>query len=190
MSVFDDRFGDDVSQEITQDILRTPGYPKVINQFATWMVGINPVAKFALCTRPLNVTIEHLLNLSPLEEVSDAHGPAIGKRGGAGSVSQNKSAHATEQQQLSTGTAHPDLQASACQDATAPCSSSSCGDPFPGGPAGKAHASKVWSKALGRTVSRTVVTSLVVLVSILMPNFERVMAFLGVESLVSLPLSH
>lgn len=169
-------FGDDVSQEITQDILRTPGYPKVINQFAIWMVGINPVAKFALCTRPLNVTIEHLLNLTSLEEVSDAHGPAIGKQGAPGSVSQNNKPAQAMEQQVSPRTVPSDLPASACQDAAAPGSSeSSCADPS----ASKAHASKVWSKALGRTVSRTVVTCLVVLVSILMPNFERVMAFLG-----------
>lgn len=45
------RFGNAVSQEITQDILLTPGFPLFINRIAIWMVAINPIAKFALCTR-------------------------------------------------------------------------------------------------------------------------------------------
>ncbi|KAA1074683.1 hypothetical protein PGT21_015661 [Puccinia graminis f. sp. tritici] len=35
----------------------------------------------------------------------------------------------------------------------------------------------MFTKALGRTISQTVVTSLVVIVSILLPNFKRVMGF-------------
>ncbi|PLW06142.1 hypothetical protein PCANC_25176 [Puccinia coronata f. sp. avenae] len=162
-------FGDDVSQEITQDILRTPGYPKMINQFAIWMVGINPIAKFALCTRPLNVTIEHLLNLTSIEDASDPHGPPAQKRAtpvppGSQAKSPASNTGTNPAHPLTPHSTHSDLRGS-------------YHDPAPGS-TGKVTPA-VLTKALGRTISRTVVTSLVVIVSIAMPNFERVMAFLG-----------
>ena len=157
-------FGDDVSQEITQDLLRTPGYPPFINRCMIWMIGINPVAKFALCTRPLNITIEHLLNLTALDDMSDPHAPAAPKRATPVPPSHTlpKNAVSSHANQLSPRSTHSDLRSSYHE----------------AGSAGK-NKPAVFTKALGRTVSRTVVTCLVVIVSILMPNFERVMAFLG-----------
>ncbi|EFP90178.2 uncharacterized protein PGTG_16456 [Puccinia graminis f. sp. tritici CRL 75-36-700-3] len=159
-------FGDDVSQEITQDLLRTPGFPTAINHFGIWMVGINPVAKFALCTRPLNVTIEHLLNLTSMDDMSDPHAPAIQKRSTPVPTSQAlpKNAVSSHPNQLTPRSTHSDLRGSYHEAAS--------------GSAGK-NKPAMFTKALGRTISRTVVTSLVVIVSILLPNFERVMGFLG-----------
>ncbi|EGG10358.1 uncharacterized protein MELLADRAFT_94434 [Melampsora larici-populina 98AG31] len=138
-------FGDSVSQEITHDILVTPGFPVFINQLAIWMVAINPIAKFALSTRPLNLTIEHLLSLGT-GEVDDPH--------------------AIQSQPSSSGT-HQTIEhqtVSRSQDT-------------------KSHIPKrkavKLTKAFGRIISRITVTTLVVAVSIIIPDFDRVMSFLG-----------
>lgn len=138
-------FGDAVSQEITHDILVTPGFPVFINQLAIWMVAINPIAKFALSTRPLNLTIEHLLSLGT-GEVDDPH--AIQSQPPSSGIHQ-----AIEHQPGSTP-----------QDSKAPIP--------------KRKSVKL-TKALGRVISRIIVTTLVVAVSIIIPDFDRVMSFLG-----------
>ncbi|KAI7953459.1 hypothetical protein MJO28_006006 [Puccinia striiformis f. sp. tritici] len=159
-------FGDDVSQEITHDILRTPGFPKLINQVTVIMIGINPVAKFALCTRPLNITIEHLLNLTAIDDMGDPHAPPVQKRSTPAPAGEAlpKNATSNRGQQLTPRSTHSDLRGSYHEVST--------------GSVGKSKPAML-SKAFGRTISRTVVTCLVVIVSILVPNFERVMSFLG-----------
>ncbi|KAJ8455245.1 hypothetical protein ONZ45_g18997 [Pleurotus djamor] len=56
-------FGNDVSEEISIDLLNTPGYSAALNQAVLWMLVISPLSKFALATQPLNTTIEILLGL-------------------------------------------------------------------------------------------------------------------------------
>jgi len=56
-------FGRAVSEEISQDILSTPGYNVVLNKLAVWMLVVAPLSKFALAARPLNLTIEIWLGL-------------------------------------------------------------------------------------------------------------------------------
>ncbi|KAN0064042.1 hypothetical protein ACQY0O_003648 [Thecaphora frezii] len=58
-------FGRDVSGEITSDLARTEGVPAWLNRGAVWMIVVNPLAKFALATRPVQTTIETLLGLDP-----------------------------------------------------------------------------------------------------------------------------
>ncbi|RSH87168.1 hypothetical protein EHS25_003659 [Saitozyma podzolica] len=59
--------GNSVSDEITRDLMQDKyGYPRWLNLFATWMIVVNPLTKFGLCSRPLNVTIESLLGISPV----------------------------------------------------------------------------------------------------------------------------
>ncbi|KAI0068476.1 hypothetical protein BV25DRAFT_1846580 [Artomyces pyxidatus] len=60
-------FGDDVMDEISQNLLQVPGYSPVLNKIALWMLVITPLTKFALGSRPLNLTLEVLLGL----DVSD-----------------------------------------------------------------------------------------------------------------------
>ncbi|KAH9817855.1 transmembrane amino acid transporter protein-domain-containing protein [Melampsora americana] len=138
-------FGDSVSQEITHDILVTPGFPIFINQLAIWMVAINPIAKFALSTRPLNYTIEHLLSLET-GEMDDSHSIQ--------SQPPSSSVHQVDEHQT----------VSRSQDSK--------------GPVPKAKNVKL-TKAFGRILSRIIVTALVVAVSIIIPDFDRVMSFLG-----------
>ncbi|KZT30339.1 hypothetical protein NEOLEDRAFT_1173781 [Neolentinus lepideus HHB14362 ss-1] len=56
-------FGYSVHDEISQDLLLTKGYNPFLNKIALWMLVINPLSKFALATRPLNVTLEIMLGL-------------------------------------------------------------------------------------------------------------------------------
>ncbi|POW11334.1 hypothetical protein PSTT_05370 [Puccinia striiformis] len=156
-------FGDDVSQEITHDILRTPGFPKLINQVTVIMIGINPLP---VLSRPLNITIEHLLNLTAIDDMGDPHAPPVQKRSTPAPAGEAlpKNATSNRGQQLTPRSTHSDLRGSYHEVST--------------GSVGKSKPAML-SKAFGRTISRTVVTCLVVIVSILVPNFERVMSFLG-----------
>ncbi|KAH7915370.1 transmembrane amino acid transporter protein-domain-containing protein [Hygrophoropsis aurantiaca] len=56
-------FGQFVSDEISTDLLATPGYNPLLNKIAMWMLVISPLTKFALSTRPLNVILELALGL-------------------------------------------------------------------------------------------------------------------------------
>ncbi|PPQ71759.1 hypothetical protein CVT26_007600 [Gymnopilus dilepis] len=68
-------FGNSVSDEISVDLLKTPGYNPLLNSLCLWMLVLNPLSKFALNMVPLNTTIEILLgidmNFSSPEELAD-----------------------------------------------------------------------------------------------------------------------
>ncbi|KAJ7657800.1 transmembrane amino acid transporter protein-domain-containing protein [Mycena polygramma] len=60
-------FGNSVSQEISMDLLSTPGYNTALNQAALWMLVLSPLSKFALTTQPLNTAIQILIGIdSPI----------------------------------------------------------------------------------------------------------------------------
>ncbi|KAH7345347.1 transmembrane amino acid transporter protein-domain-containing protein [Rhizoctonia solani] len=56
-------FGRNVSDEVSVDMMKIPEYNQTLNKIAVWMLVISPLTKFALCTRPLNVTIEIMLGI-------------------------------------------------------------------------------------------------------------------------------
>jgi len=56
-------YGNGVSDEISKDMLNTPGYNPLLNRAALWMLVLSPLSKFALNTQPLNATLEILLGL-------------------------------------------------------------------------------------------------------------------------------
>ncbi|KIY45421.1 hypothetical protein FISHEDRAFT_49546 [Fistulina hepatica ATCC 64428] len=68
-------FGADVHDEISIDLMNTPGYHPVINQVALWLLVLSPLTKFALTTQPLNATIETILGIDhpvlPPEDVAE-----------------------------------------------------------------------------------------------------------------------
>ena len=45
------------------DLLLTPGYNATLNKIALWTFVISPLSKFALATRPVNITLEIMLGL-------------------------------------------------------------------------------------------------------------------------------
>jgi len=56
-------FGNNVSEEFSQDLLGVPGYNAALNKAALWLLVISPLSKFGLVSRPLNGTVEALLGL-------------------------------------------------------------------------------------------------------------------------------
>ncbi|CAE6480796.1 unnamed protein product [Rhizoctonia solani] len=66
-------FGRDVSDEVSVDLMKITEYNQTLNKIAVWMLVISPLTKFALCTRPLNVTIEIMLGIDQCNP--PAHSP-------------------------------------------------------------------------------------------------------------------
>ncbi|KAJ3719715.1 transmembrane amino acid transporter protein-domain-containing protein [Lentinula raphanica] len=65
-------FGPNVSDEISMDLLKTPGYNPIMNQAVLWMLVVSPLSKFALTTQPLNAVLEVLIGLeSPAASPED-----------------------------------------------------------------------------------------------------------------------
>ncbi|KAF9270392.1 hypothetical protein L218DRAFT_31509 [Marasmius fiardii PR-910] len=56
-------FGESISDEISMDLLKTPGYNPYLNEVALWMLVVSPLSKFALTTQPLNAALEVLFGL-------------------------------------------------------------------------------------------------------------------------------
>jgi len=123
-------FGRSVSDEVSKDLLSTPGYNPYLNQAALWMLVISPLSKFALCTRPLNITLEVRLGL-------ETHSPATSPE--------------------------DDL----VKPTTLSIRKGSSTDPY------------LNLKRILTIIERVVFTFLSVGVSILVPEFSAVMAFLG-----------
>jgi vesicular inhibitory amino acid transporter len=46
-------YGRDVSDEVSRDLARTPGFSPLLAKIAVWMVALNPLTKIALGVRPL-----------------------------------------------------------------------------------------------------------------------------------------
>ncbi|KAI8136681.1 transmembrane amino acid transporter protein-domain-containing protein [Fennellomyces sp. T-0311] len=67
-------FGSETMQEITQNLAVTPGYHKIFNSIALWLVVITPIAKFALIMNPLNVACELWLQARPTIEAWASNG--------------------------------------------------------------------------------------------------------------------
>jgi len=64
-------FGRNVSDEVSKDLMNTPGYTSWINEIALWTLVSTPITKFPLSTRPLNVILEIMLGI-------DNHAPLQG----------------------------------------------------------------------------------------------------------------
>jgi len=119
-------FGKHVSDEISIDLLGTPGYNPVLNTICLWLLVVSPLSKFALNTQPLNATMEVLLGIDhPISAPEDL-------------------------------AAKPDVLSVA--------------------PKG-AHFGR-WKRILG-VIQLIVLTSMAVMVSISIPEFSSMMAFLG-----------
>ncbi|EIN13513.1 hypothetical protein PUNSTDRAFT_58584 [Punctularia strigosozonata HHB-11173 SS5] len=56
-------FGHSVYDEVSRNLISTPGYNSTLNRVALWTLVISPLSKFALTTRPVNYTLEIMLGL-------------------------------------------------------------------------------------------------------------------------------
>ncbi|KLO16986.1 hypothetical protein SCHPADRAFT_868718 [Schizopora paradoxa] len=125
-------FGNAVSEEVSQDLLATSGYNVFLNHLAVWSLVIMPLTKFALTTRPVNITFEILLGLE--------HGNANGADD-HGTTTTNTNSESRETQ--------------------------------------KSTHRQYLLKDILTVVERSAFTCLAVAVSILLPDFSSMMAFLG-----------
>jgi vesicular inhibitory amino acid transporter len=72
-------FGDNVHDEITSNILLTPGYPPSISILIVVCIAIIPITKLPLNMRPIVSTIEVLTGLNPLSREEPSMGNKISR---------------------------------------------------------------------------------------------------------------
>ncbi|WWD20902.1 hypothetical protein CI109_105380 [Kwoniella shandongensis] len=184
--------GQTVSDEITRDLMQEKyHYPKVLNLVALWMIVINPLTKFGLASRPLNLTIEGILGISrkPVSPVIEDSNFEI-DRELVDPLASGKSDHP----RTSSFSIHPSNDSSSVPNANVHRRSSSI-SPNRARPrfdsdysitqsapsqsqiafAVKQERRKSWL----RVISRTFVTAMCVITAVNLPGFGRVMAFLG-----------
>ncbi|KAF8481230.1 transmembrane amino acid transporter protein-domain-containing protein [Russula ochroleuca] len=65
-------FGNDVYDEVSQNLLQVPGYNPALNRLALWMLVVTPLTKFALSTRPLNFALEAVCGLDAHDDDLEA----------------------------------------------------------------------------------------------------------------------
>ncbi|KAI0961460.1 hypothetical protein AcV7_000553 [Taiwanofungus camphoratus] len=66
-------FGNSVSDEFSQDLVKHSVHP-VLTKIALWGLVVSPLSKFALSTRPLNLTLEMILGIETSSILLDDHG--------------------------------------------------------------------------------------------------------------------
>lgn len=132
------------------------GYPRWLNLFALWMIVINPVTKFGLCSRPLNLALETVLGISE-GAPNISSGSAIAEEGESPTETTGLLDPATRRRSTTEYTK------AALTDVNE----------------GTAQPSSENRKFVARVISRTVVTGLCTTAAIFLPGFGRVMAFLG-----------
>ncbi|KAK8850737.1 hypothetical protein IAR55_004657 [Kwoniella newhampshirensis] len=187
--------GPTVSDEITRDLMQEKyHYPKVLNLVALWMIVINPLTKFGLASRPLNLTVEGLLGISadPLSPAQDLFAES--------DLVDPLTSGKSDEPRSSSFSIHPSTDSASNLNSNMHRRSSSLTRPRPRfdsdlSPAQstpiqsqiraqsasqislavKAEKRKTWM----RIMSRTVVTALCVVTAVKLPGFGRVMAFLG-----------
>ncbi|CEH17214.1 Amino acid transporters [Ceraceosorus bombacis] len=211
-------FGHEVSSEITQDLSRTAGYPRVLNKIAIWMMVVSALSKFALAVRPLNTTVELLAGVEqslclPFKSPSgiNRRRASVAKldsergRAGLGAHSQFGLGGDDIEPRLDLSKAEPPAAAKATSLGANPAAEDpdsgsitpiadpetgttlpnlSSDNPLAGSAISlrAARTTSTWTprtRALLRASLRVGVALLVGLTAILLPGFEKVMAFLG-----------
>lgn len=200
-------FGRSVSDEITRDLAKTSGYPVTLNKFAIWLIVINPLSKFALATRPIQTTFEILLGVDAqaAERVTfrkrtrSASSRPVSKAMSvkSGNLQPEEAPNADMQQKGTTRQTSPGHRVSFANparpgsaEATPPPSNehlavADVADNPLAGSGISMRAAEMTAKLSPRTrlycqiALKVVLTGLIVLTAILLPGFEKVMAFLG-----------
>ncbi|KAK4688314.1 hypothetical protein P7C73_g1792, partial [Tremellales sp. Uapishka_1] len=151
--------GNTVSDEITRDLMQEKyHYSRALNLFATWMIVINPLTKFGLASRPLNVTIETVLGISP-RFLRKPRKPSV-------HLSSSRSPSPAAATKVTPAIPND-------SDISKSSERSSELRLYEQGLAREKR------NSILRVLSRTVVTALCVGTAVILPGFGRVMAFLG-----------
>ncbi|TYJ51512.1 hypothetical protein B9479_007908 [Cryptococcus floricola] len=169
--------GSTVSDEITKDLMQEKyHYPRILNIVALWMIVINPLTKFGLSSRPLNITLETILGISP--------SPPIDTSGFDSSLSsqtpRNGAAYHENDHDQYHSKPSPSLRSPSPSPHHRPSSPSHIPThPTPSPSQIVLHEATEDRKATYRVISRIVVTAVCVGTAVVLPGFGRVMAFLG-----------
>ncbi|GAA5974462.1 hypothetical protein JCM11641_003230 [Rhodosporidiobolus odoratus] len=143
-------FGNDVSAEITRDLGAIPSYPQWLTKIAIWLVAINPLGKYAIANKPLVQTFEHLIGLH-------APPPPPVVESDDGRLDEGAVASSVATSSLSPHRQAPPTPAQLAETVQ------------------QARRTRI----IRYTLLRPVLTLLCVGLAILIPEFDRVLAFLG-----------
>lgn len=175
-------FGQSVSDEITRDIAQTRGYPRILNKVAIWLIIINPLSKFALAARPVVTTLELLLGV----EVSQTRTHADGDSPSSPLAQKPTTGGEHNGTSSSSALSLPDAMHDAAgnehtltDDLHAPHDIPLNGSTISLRAAQRTVHWSPQSKTFLRACVQVLVTLAIGLTAILLPGFEKVMAFLG-----------
>ncbi|KAJ1599209.1 hypothetical protein NDA14_004314 [Ustilago hordei] len=201
-------FGTTVSDEITKDLARTPGFPVWLNSIAIWLIVINPLSKFALATRPIQTTFEILLGIDDMTAARMQSRNRGRSRSSARSLNKaNCTQSDAEQVEVTTEATNNTLSVSPTQrdsfvapqphhhhqhqaaedgNITPDPSAGAGGEENPlAGSAVSLRAAEFAQKLSTRTrrnlqiALKITLTALIASTAVVLPGFEKVMAFLG-----------
>ncbi|GAA5871993.1 hypothetical protein JCM16303_000937 [Sporobolomyces ruberrimus] len=163
-------FGNSVSAEITKDLSRTAGYPVALTKVAVWMVAINPLVKYAVANKPLVTTFEHLIGLHPIPPPSvPPTRPAL-----TSAISTSSSESGIIQHQEGRG------RSASSRPSIRPSLSQSNISVTPSLPPPSSKQRRI--QLIRYYVLRPVLSVVFVLVAVAIPDFDRVLSFLGSAS--------
>ncbi|KAI9638491.1 putative amino acid transporter [Dioszegia hungarica] len=181
--------GNGVSDEITKDLMdEVYGYPRWLNVFALWMIVINPLTKFGLCSRPFNHTLEAILGINrvpylpprvqPAADVSNPLMSSVTRLARNSISSFRDSTPRPSFSQLNTPS-RPLLSPSDAPNMPKQLGTISENQTGPGAPDWLVWKKGEKRKLAARAISRTLVTAACTTAAVLIPGFERVMGFMG-----------
>lgn len=178
--------GDNVSDEISKDLMNPKyGYPKNLNVVALWMIVLVPLTKYGLTSRPLNVAVEAFLGLAPAvateDELTNGRLSVDASAASAGHSSLSRVGRrvsfavssALGRVGESDYTVSPDGQFEHIENQRKSLVPPRVSDAAP------PSAVSEGGKGVARAVVRSVITAGCTIVAIVLPGFEKVMAFLG-----------
>ncbi|EST04772.1 Amino acid transporter, transmembrane [Kalmanozyma brasiliensis GHG001] len=192
-------FGMGVSDEITKDLARTPGFPRVLNSVAIWLIVVNPLSKFALATRPIQTTFEILLGVdeqialrvrskrrrSSAAIASGVKAPNGESNVGTESNGDGGSSKATDQESATTVESTTAQRVSfASPSSPTPTTPIADDNPLANSSISLRAASRTSgltprTRSILRFTLKIALTLLIALTAVVLPGFEQVMAFLG-----------
>lgn len=143
-------FGSTVTDEITRNLTHVKEYPLWLTKLAIWLIVVVPLTKFALASRPVMGIIEGVFGVEEQVPVVEV-GKAASASGGSGVASSNAGSGAESAYSIRGSS---DVQQ---------------------GPAGPESRRRY----ITRQAIRLFLTIGILLTAILLPEFERLMAFLG-----------
>ncbi|BEI88921.1 uncharacterized protein CcaverHIS019_0202830 [Cutaneotrichosporon cavernicola] len=183
--------GDDVSDEISKDMMNPKmKYPKAINNVALWMIVLVPLTKYGLTSRPLHVACEGFLGIAPsaaqvaadeAEIVGEAPAPP---RINVEAPDASASGHRLRRVSFAVTSAltrigESDYINNDDEECEQPDDHHHHHHHHRKSVAPATPTSAEGGKGVARAIMRIVITIAATVVAIVLPGFEKVMAFLG-----------